>query len=277
MELQLPEIAEEYGAEFINLSALYLPKVVLAIITLVIGFWFVGHLNKIVHKALRYREVDASLVSFLESLISITLKVLVVVSVASMVGIQTTSFIAVLGAASLAVGLSLQGSLSNFAGGVLILLFKPFKVGDVIEAEGFKGKVTKIQITNTVLKQPNNTTIIIPNGNLSNGVIQNFSKEPNRRIDLVFGISYCSDIEKAKQVLKDVIAKDEKALKDPEALVAVSNLGASSVDLGCWVWVKKEDFIMTSLRLQEAVKLAFDANDISMPFPQREIRIVNES
>ena len=253
------------------------PKLLLAIVTLFVGLKGIKILNKIVDKALRFQKVDVSLRGFIESLVSIGLKLLLVVSVASMVGVATTSFVAIIGAAGLAVGLALQGSLANFAGGVLILLFKPFKVGNVIEAAGHTGKVKQIQIFSTILNTPDNKKVVIPNGVLSNGSIVNYSAEKKRRVDLVFGISYDDDIKKAKQVLEAIAKKDERILADPEPQIVVTELGASSVDIACRVWVKTADYWLVYFAMQEMVKLEFDKAGLSFPFPQREIHLVNES
>jgi small conductance mechanosensitive channel len=192
-----------------------------------------------------------------------------------MLGVQMTSFIAILGAAGLAVGLALQGSLANFAGGVLLLLFKPFKVGDFIEAQGFSGSVNAIQVFNTVLKTPDNKTIIIPNGNLSNGAITNFTAEKNRRVDWTFGIGYSDDIKKAKEILVQLIKSDPRILDEPEAMVALSELGDSSVNFVVRAWVKLEDFWGVYFDIQEKVKLTFDEQGISIPFPQRDVHVYN--
>ena len=201
----------------------YGPKVLLAIFTLIIGLWII---KKLVNKtnASFSAKADPSLASFMSSLVSVLLKLMLFIAVASMVGIQTTSFIAVLGAAGLAVGLALQGSLANFAGGVLILLFKPFKVGDFIDAQGYMGTVKEIQIFNTILKTPDNKTIILPNGGLSTSSMTNFSTEPQRRVDFTFGIGYSDDIDKAKEVINGLIKADSRILNDPAPFIAVSEL-----------------------------------------------------
>jgi small conductance mechanosensitive channel len=190
-----------------------------------------------------------------------------------MVGIATTSFVAILGAAGLAIGLALQGSLANFAGGVLILLFKPFKVGDYIEAQGYSGTVNEIQIFNTILKSLDNKTIIIPNGNLSNDCITNYSTEPLRRVDFVFGIGYEDDIKKAKEVLLTIIKSDSRVLKEPEPFVSIGELGDSSVNFTVRVWCNKEAYWDVYFDMFEKVKLEFDKQGISIPFPQRDVHL----
>jgi small conductance mechanosensitive channel len=195
------------------------------------------------------------------------------IAVASMVGIQTTSFIAVLGAAGLAVGLALQGSLANFAGGVLILLFKPFKVGDVIEAQGHLGVVKQIQIFNTILTTGDNRIVIIPNGPLSNGSLVNINQEPTRRIDFSFGIGYGDDIDKAKSVLEGLVGAESRILKDPAHLIAVEALADSSVNIKVRVWVNTADYWGVFFGMTETVKKTFDKEGISIPFPQRDVHM----
>ena len=221
-------------------------------------------------------KVEISLQRFLISLIAVGLKVLLLISVASMVGIATTSFIAMLGAATFAVGMALQGSLSNFAGGVLILLLKPFKVGDAIEAQGFVGKVHEIQIFNTLVKTFDNKMIYIPNGSLSNGNITNYSQEPIRRVDMTFGISYGDDIKKAKDILTKLVNADTRILKDPAPLIAVSNLGDSSVDFAVKVWCDTAEYWNIYFDMLENVKLTFDQENISIPFPQTDVHLFKE-
>lgn len=206
---------QEYIDQFYALAMLYGPKLLLAILTLVIGLWVIRVVLRVFDKAMTRADMEVSLQKFLGSLAGILLKALLLISVASMVGIATTSFVAILGAAGLAVGLALQGSLANFAGGVLILLFKPFKVGDVIDAQGYLGKVNAIQVFQTILKTPDNKTIIIPNGPLSNGSITNFSTEPTRRVDMTFGIGYDDNIADAKRVLQSLVDADTRIMRDP--------------------------------------------------------------
>ncbi|TSA28180.1 mechanosensitive ion channel family protein, partial [bacterium] len=213
---------------------------------------------------------------FLISMITVLLKVLLFISVASMVGIATTSFIAILGAATFAIGLALQGGMSNFAGGVLILLLKPFKVGDTIEAQGFVGKVHEIQIFNTIMKTFDNKMIYIPNGSLSNGSITNYSKEPIRRVDMTFGIGYDDDIKRAKEVLAGLIKEDARILKDPAPLIAVSSLGDSSVNFALKVWCDTAEYWNIYFDMQEKVKLTFDQENISIPFPQTDVHLFKE-
>ena len=255
----------------------YAPKVVLAIVTLLIGLWVIKVLVRGVGKGLDRSKVDESLKKFLGSVISVILKILLLISVASMVGIETTSFVAIMGAAGLAVGLALQGSLANFAGGVLILLFKPFKIGDFIDAQGYTGSVKEIQIFNTILKTSDNKTIIIPNGGLSSGSITNFSVESTRRVDMTFGIGYSDDIKKAKEVLNSIVNSDERVIKDPEPLIVVSELADSSVNFAVKTWVKAEDYWGLYFDMQEKVKLEFDKQGISIPFPQQDVYLYKQN
>ncbi|PID44579.1 MAG: mechanosensitive ion channel protein MscS [Gammaproteobacteria bacterium] len=261
-------------AEILNwlttMAKTYGPNLLMAIFTLVIGLWIINRLVKAVEKGLS-SKVEATLLSFLRSLISVGLKVMLIISVASMVGIQTTSFIAVLGAAGLAVGLALQGSLANFAGGALILLFKPFKVGDVIDAQGFVGTVREIQIFNTILTTGDNRRVIIPNGALSNGSLINISAESTRRIDLSFGIGYNDDIDKAKAILNRLADEDKRILQTPARQIVVAELADSSVNFTVRLWANASDYWGIYFDMTENVKKAFDAEGISIPFPQQDV------
>lgn len=250
------------------------PKVLYAILALLIGLWIIKIFTRLLNKALKAKSVDESLHTFLKSLFSITLKTLLVVSVITMVGIQMTSFIAILGAAGLAVGMALSGMLQNFAGGVLILILKPFKVGDFITAQGHSGSVKEIQIFSTILKTPDNKTIIIPNAGLSTGTMVNYSVEENRRVDVQIGISYNDDIDKARSVLKNIIDSNEKIFKDPEPFIGVVELADSSVNFAVRVWAKAADYWEVFFFMQETVKKTFDKEGISIPFPQQDIHVI---
>jgi len=264
----------------VDLSESWLPvvlqygaQVTLAILTLLLGWWLINTLTGKVASLLQRRHVDPTLHGFIGSLASIVLKVLLLVSVASMIGVETTSFIAVIGAAGLAIGLALQGSLANFAGGVLILLFRPIRVGEWIEAQGVAGTVHSIQIFHTVLKSADNKTIVVPNGSLSNGHITNYSREPRRRADVNVGIDYGADVKLARQILLE-IAQDERVLRDPEPVVFVTGLGDSSVNLSLRVWVATGDFWPVTFGFTELVKERFDEAGIGIPFPQRVVHLV---
>lgn len=263
--------------QIMDLVIKYGGQLLLAIITLVIGLWIIGKIIIGLKKVFEARDFDASLQSFLTSLTGILLKVMLVISVVTMLGVEMTSFIAILAAAGLAVGMALSGTLQNFAGGVMILIFRPFKVGDYITAEGHSGTVKEIQIFHTILNTPDKKTIILPNGPVSNGSTINYSTEPVRRVDFTFGIGYNDDIDKAKQVIRDVIEKDERILKDPEPFIAVSNLGDSSVDLVTRVWANAGDYWGIFFDMQETVKKEFDRQGISIPFPQRDVHLHQKS
>jgi len=272
MEEQVNNL-QTYTDQAIELAMTYGPTLLMAIITLIIGLWIIKFIVKIADKAMVRAKLELSLQRFLGSFIGVVLKILLLISVASMIGIATTSFIAILGAAGLAVGLALQGSLANFAGGVLILLFKPFKVGDFIDAQGYMGTVHAIQIFNTILKTPDNKTVIIPNGNLSNGSMTNFSTEPTRRVDMDFGIGYEDDIAKAKSVLNRLVTEETRALKEPAFQIVVGELGDSSVNFKVRVWCNAADYWGIYFDMQEKVKYAFDKEGISIPFPQRDVHL----
>ncbi|MDO6441496.1 MULTISPECIES: mechanosensitive ion channel family protein [unclassified Marinobacter] len=263
--------AAEYMDQAIALVMTYAPKVLLAIVTLIIGMWLINRFVKMLDS--RLGKKDPTLNKFLCGLLSAILKILLLVSVASMVGIATTSFVAIIGAAGLAVGLALQGSLGNFAGGVLILLFKPFKVGDVIEAQGFLGSVREISILYTIVDTFDNRRVVIPNGQLSNSSLTNMSVYDTRRCDMSFGIGYGDDIDKAKSIVMRLISEDERALKDPAPIVVVGSLGDSSVNLTVRAWTKAGDLWPFNWDMQERVKKAFDAEGISIPFPQRDVHM----
>ncbi|MCD4789323.1 MAG: mechanosensitive ion channel [Bacteroidales bacterium] len=259
-----------------ELAIKYGLKLLLAIIVLIVGLWLVKIFVNAINRLMDKKNTDASLRPFLKSLISSILKILVVISVMSIVGIPMTSFIAILAAAGFAIGMALSGTLQNFAGGVMILIFKPFKVGDFIDAQGFMGTVSEIQIFNTILKTPDNKTIIIPNGGLSTGAMTNFSTEPKRRVDFSFGIGYNDDIDKAKSVIEGLISTDSRIHKDPAPFIAVSELADSSVNFVVRVWADAGDYWGIHFDLMEKVKKAFDEDGISIPFPQTDVHVYNE-
>ncbi|MFW5754577.1 MAG: mechanosensitive ion channel family protein [Marinilabiliaceae bacterium] len=259
--------------QIMELIVYYGGKLLLAILTLIVGLWIIGKLMKGMKRMFQARAIDEGLQSFLISLSGIALKVMLVISVVSMLGVQMTSFIAVLGAAGLAIGLALSGALQNFAGGVMILIFKPFKVGDYITAQGHSGTVEEIQIIHTILSTPDKKTIILPNGPVSTGTLTNFSSEPQRRVDFTFGIGYNDDIDKARQVIREVIDKDERIFKDPEPFIAVMELGESSVNLVVRVWANAADYWGIFFDMQETVKKEFDKQGIHIPYPQRDVHL----
>ncbi len=260
----------------LELILVYGPKFLLAIITLIVGLWLIKFLKKATKKTFEKRDVDLSLRKFLITIIDIGLKILLLISVISMIGVALTSFIALLGAIGLAIGMALSGTLQNFAGGVVILSLKPLKVGEFIEANGIMGTVEEIQIFNTVLKTPENQIVFMPNGNLSTTAITNYSRENTRRMDLTFGIGYDDDIDKAKKVLEDIIEGDERILQDPEPMIAVKTLNDSSVDLLLRMWFKNEDYWGFYWEIWEKVKKAFDAQGITIPYPQQDVHFFKE-
>ncbi len=261
-----------------TLAVRYGIKFILAVVVLILGLFVIKWMTRAMVKMMKRGNVTESLIPFLRSMTNILLKVMLIISVMSMVGIQMTSFIAVLGAAGLAVGLALQGTLQNFAGGVMILLFKPYEVGNFIEAQGFMGTVKEIQIFSTVLLTPDNRKVIIPNSPLATGSITNFSAMPERRIDFSFGIGYTDDIDKAKAILLKMAEKDERTLKGDKApSVMVEGLGDSSVNLKLRVWVKSEHYGDVLFGYNESVKKQFDGANISFPFPQRDVHVYNHN
>jgi len=267
------ESLKAHQETLINLAVAYVPQVLLALLTLVVGLWLIGVFTRLLRKTLDKRGVDPTLTPFLMTLLSWGLKALLIISVASMVGVQTTSFIAVLGAAGLAVGLALQGSLANLAGGVLILIFRPYKVGDLIEAQGELGVVKEIQIFTTTLLSPQNRRVIIPNGAMSNGTIKNLSAEGVVRVDTTVGISYGADMKRAKEVLLEMVKQVPKVLEEPAPIVAVSELGDSSVNLAVRPFCDPTDFWDVYFATVEGSKQALDAAGISIPFPQHDVHL----
>lgn len=252
-------------------------KALIAILLLLIGLKLAGYFANRFEKLLKKKEVDPSLSHFLGSVVAWILKIAVVISAIRTVGFETTSFVAILGSAGLAVGLALQGSLSNFAGGVLILLLKPFKVGDFIQAQGYAGTVDAITTFYTQLKTGDNQVIFIPNGGLANSSVVNVNAKPTRRVDFVFGIGYGDDIAKAKSIIDYHFSNDERVLKDPAHTVTVGALADSSVNLNARAWTKTGDYWAFYWEKLEVIKNAFDAEGISIPFPQRDVHLIKES
>lgn len=263
-ESWLPMIME-YGSRFL-----------LALVTLAIGWWLINVLTHRVGRLLALRNADLALQHFITNLANIALKVMLVVNVASMIGVATTSFVAAIGAATLAIGLALQGSLANFAGGVLILLFRPFRIGDWIEAQGTSGTVDSIQIFHTVLRTGDNKTVIIPNGSLSNGLITNTNRQPTRKVVFDVGVDYEADLQKAREVLLE-LAKDPRVLADPAPAAVVSTLGDSSITVSLRVWTKTADYWDVMFMFNELARDRLKAAGIDIPFPQRVIRVMQES
>ena len=248
-------------------------RIITAIIILVVGRWAALAVAKLIKKAMSKSNVDPTLVSFVRNLTYVALLSFVIIAALNRLGIQTASFIAIIGAAGLAIGLALQGSLANFAAGVLMLIFKPFKVGDYIEGAGTAGTVENIEIFTTQLKTPDNKTIIIPNAKITGDNITNYTTKGTRRVDFVFGIGYGDDIDKARSILTGIIDADERVLKDPLPLIAVSELGDSSVNFAVRAWTSGKDYWPFYFDTTEKVKKQFDEQGISIPFPQRDVHI----
>ena len=260
--------------EAYNMALEMLPNLIKAGLIFFIGLWVVRFINRMVHRFFEKKDYDLTLESFLQSFINISLKGILFVLVITQLGVKSSSLVAVVGAAGLAIGLALQGSLANFAGGVLILIFKPFKVGDWIEAQGVSGTVKDISIFTTKINTFGNQSAIIPNGNLSNHTIVNYNIEETRRDKITVGISYNSNIKDAKDILLRICALHQGILKDPAPVVYVGNLADSAVELSLRFWAKNEDFWDAHFHVMETLKIEFDAAGIEIPFPQRVIHTV---
>ena len=255
-----------------ELTVGFVPKLLIAILILWIGMKLTKMLKKFIVRALERRNAEPSLKSFLGSLVDVLLKAMIIIMAMDVVGIKATSFIALLGAMGLAIGMALQGTLQNFAGGVIILLMKPFKVGDYIECGEYKGYIQEIRIFHTMMRPFNGRTIVIPNSELSNKSLINHTKEEIIRLDVVASVAYGSDLDKVKEVLMDVINDEPLILNEPKPpTVAVSNLADSSVDVSMWMWVKTEDYWTVWMRIRENIYKAFYRNGITIPFPQVEV------
>jgi small conductance mechanosensitive channel len=270
----MEDFMENLVEQIIPYLTLYGLKVIGALLILVVGRFAAGLIRRVVAKVLNKREVDGSVVSFAASLAYALVLAFAVLASLAKFGIQTTSFVAVLGAAGFAIGFALQGSLSNFAAGVLILVLRPYRTGDVIEAAGVVGKVSRIELFTTVLTTPDNIRILVPNGKIYGDVIKNIMANSTRRLDLVVGIGYGSSIKKAHELLSEILKADDRVLADPEPTIAVAELADSSVNLVVRPWVKREDYWPLKFDLNEKIKEAFDANNVEIPFPQRTIHHV---
>lgn len=263
----------DYANQALEAVITWLPSLVFALLTLIIGFWIAKRIVRLIDASLAKREADDTLRGFIQSFLSVILKLIVIITAATMLGVKTASLIAMLGAAGLAVGLALQGSLSNFAGGVLILFFRPFKAGDYVKAQDAEGFVEKIQIFSTILRTVTNESVVIPNGALANGVIENYSSKHSRRVDFTFGIGYNDSIDEARATLLKVIEKNKDILQSPAPEVYVSGHGDSAVELLVRVWVKAENYFPVNYYMWEEVKKAFDAAGISIPYPQQDVHM----
>jgi len=268
---------ENYYDKIIELVLQYGPKLVGAIFVWIIGSLIIKALVKGFNQVLNSRDIDESLKPFLKGIVSTLLKVMLAISVLGMLGIQMTSFIAILGSAGLAVGMALSGTLQNFAGGVMLLIFKPFKNGDFIEAGGYTGTVSEIQIFNTILKTPDNKTIIIPNGGLSTSSMINYSSEETRRVDWIYGIGYGDKTKDAKNVLLQLMKEDERILQSPEPpFIAVSELADSSVNFAVRAWVKSENYWGVFFDMNEKVYNTFEKEGLNIPYPQMDVYVHNK-
>lgn len=248
-------------------------KIIAAVIIFVVGRWIAKLLRNILEKMMRKGKVDETLISFISHLTYILLLVIIVIAALNQLGIQTTSFIAIIGAAGLAVGLALQGSLANFAAGVLMIIFRPFKVGDYVEAGGTAGTINEINIFTTVLTSPDNRVIIVPNAKITGDNIVNYSAKDKRRLDLVFGVDYGDNLQRVKNVLNDVLAGESRVLKDPAPMVGVLELADSSVNFAVRPWVQTSDYWPLFFELKETIKKRFDEEGISIPFPQHDVHL----
>ena len=260
------ELIQTTGMEFaLNL--------ITAILIFYIGKAVIGILVRALRKLMQKNDVDATLTSFVSNLVRMTLLVFVVIAAITQLGVPSAQFIAVVGAAGLAVGLALQGSLSNFAAGVLIVLFRPYKVGDYVEAAGISGTIEQVQILTTVLKTPDNKQIIVPNGQIMDSIITNYSANDRRRVDLVVGVSYDDVLDKVRKTLEELVAADDRILADPACTIAVSELADSSVNFIVRPWVKTADYWGMHFDLTEAIKKRFDREGISFPYPQQDVHL----
>ena len=264
-----------WSSDIYDLVITYGLKILYAVIVLLVGLWVIKVITRSIHNLMDKKAIDASLRPFLKSIVSMTLKVVLLITVLGIVGVEMTSFIAILGAAGLAVGLALSGTLQNFAGGVIILMFKPFKVGDFVEVQDYMGVVKEIQIFSTIIITVDNRVVIIPNGGLSTGSLINYSALPTRRVDLTFGIGYSDDIDKTKALIHRLADEHELVLNSPATFIAISELADSSVNFTVRLWVKTADYWTVYFDMIEKVKKAFDKEGISIPFPQRDVHVHN--
>jgi small conductance mechanosensitive channel len=248
-------------------------KIATAVFVLVIGLYLVKKVSKISEKLLRKKSFDESLSTFLVSIVSVSLRIMVIITTLNLLGLEMTSFIALLGAAGLAIGMAFSGTLGNFAGGIMILIFRPYKVGDYISAQGEEGFVKEIQIFNSILLTLDNKTIIVPNGAMANGNMTNFTYQETRRVDFTVGIAYGDDYDTAKSVLEGFIADDSKILKDPESFIGLAELADSSVNLTLRVWCKTDDYWDVFFKMNERIYKEFGSNGLNIPFPQMDVHI----
>ncbi len=251
-------------------------KILAALVIYFIGRWIIRRIKKVLQRIFERRKVEISLRNFILSLVSATLMILLILTVIGILGINTTSFIALLASAGLAIGMALSGTMQNFAGGVMLLMLKQYRVGDFIEFQGYTGTVKEIRLFNTVINTTDNKTIIIPNSGISTNIINNYSKEPIRRVEWIIGISYGDDYEEAKAVMTSLLEQDPRVLKEPPFLVALNNLGDSSVNIVARAWCKSEDYWDLHFDINQRVYKTFPEHGLSFPFPQMDIHLIKE-
>lgn len=264
---------ESIITKIMDYIAIYGPKLLVALLIVVVGRIAVGIITSFVRKVMSRSSIEETLTKFVSNLIKAFLLTIVFIAALNSLGVETTSLVAIVGAAGLAIGLALQSSLSNLSAGVMLIIFRPFKVSDFVEAGGAMGVVEEIKIFNTIMKTVDNKLIIIPNSSIIGNNITNYSAKETRRVDMVFGIGYDDDIKKVKEILKRLLNEDSRILKDPEAVVAVSELGESSINFVVRPWVKSEDYWPVFFDYHEKVKLLFDKEGITIPYPQRDVHM----
>ncbi len=272
MEININQILETITVWFTTYSI----KIVAAILIFIIGKWLCRRITNLLTKIMEKNNIDVTLVKFLSSIVYYTLFIVVMIAVAGQLGINTTSFLTIIGAAGLAIALALKDSLANFASGVMLIMFRPIKIGDFVDVGGVKGTVQSIDIFNTTIHSPDNQKHIVPNASITSGVITNVTANDTRRVDLVIGIGYDDDIAKAKGILKTIIKKEERILEDPATNIAVSELGDSSVNFVVRPWVKTSDYWDVYFALTEEIKITFDKEGISIPYPQQDVHLFSE-
>jgi small conductance mechanosensitive channel len=279
-EIQVPDLRFDWTTLYEKFQAVGVDfgiKFIAAIAIVYIGRLITRLVTKSIHKIMEARKVDKILESFITNLVYWALMTFVIIAAINQIGIQTTSLIAIMGAAGLAIGLALQGSLANFAAGVLIVMFRPYRVGDFVEAAGVAGSVVQVQIFSTILKTVDNKQIVVPNAQIMSSIITNFSANETRRVDLVICISYNDDIDKTRTIIQELINSDNRILKDPACLIAVSELADSSVNIAVRPWVKTADSGSVYFDLTEAIKKRFDKEGISFPFPQQDVHLIKDT
>lgn len=274
LQEQYMEFSQESLQKIISEYAIpYGLNILFALVIFIVGKMIIKILTNLANKLLVKAKVDSILVHFITGIISSLLMLFVIIAAVGQLGVDTTSLIALIGAAGLAIGLSLQSSLQNFAAGVMLIIFRPFTAGNFVQVAGISGVVEKISIFSTLLRTGDNKALIVPNGKIYGDVITNFSAKETRRVDMIFGIGYDSDLKKAKDILQNIIDSDERILKEPAPVIAVSELGASSVNFVVRPWVKTEDYWNVNFDTHEKVKLTFDQENISIPFPQMDVHL----